>query len=77
MNMDNGRDVKLEVERLRVERIKMESAIADATRDAVQAFKQATGMTPSSIYVEMVRVDRLGARVEEYIVGSVTTKVEI
>lgn len=66
-----------EIERAREEKSAMEVAIALAAAGAVAEFKKATGLSPSSININMTELRAFGASEPEYIVGAVTTKVRI
>jgi hypothetical protein len=61
---------------IRAAREKMESAILLATVQAVAEFKDATGTTPSDIYITMNRRMHLGAAAEDIVLG-VAARIEL
>jgi len=66
----------MDLETVRAEKAKMDNTIAMAAATAVREFRKATGITPSSIDVSMVRVAQVGER-DQYVVGSVTSDFNI
>lgn len=48
------------VDSIRAAKEKMEQAIRLATSEAIAEFEASTGLTPESIYVQMVRCDTFG-----------------
>lgn len=58
-------------------KMKLEAAIAKACDDAVAVFSAETNLTPSRITVDMVRVATIGSPVDIFVVGDVTTEINL
>lgn len=68
---------KMDVEQLRNERSQMEERIRDFVTKEFSVFRSRTGFSPSSISVDLGRLDRIGQKEAEFVVTSVRVEIPL
>ena len=67
----------MDIKDLKKRREKLQTDISFAVDALVEVFKAETGISPSSISVDMVDVRSIGQRYPEYVVGNTTVGLEL
>jgi hypothetical protein len=66
-----------DIEKIRVERRKMEATIRDSVVKAFSDFQAATGAIPKGLSVEILSLEYMGGGPVEFVVGDVRAHVEV
>lgn len=66
----------MNIEELKVERIRLEASLAALIDGKLSEFKERTGVSITNISIRMARIDRLGCEVE-HVVDAVRADIEI
>ena len=67
----------MNIDDIRTERRKLETRIRDEVKAGLRDFREATGLSPSSIHVGLLRLETIGQKEPEYIVNDVTACVPL
>jgi hypothetical protein len=67
----------MNIEQLRSDKSKLELSIQQSINKHLQEFRQATGMTPSAIHVDMAEVTTFGMFERAYLVNRVVSNIDL